>query len=120
MDKTQWIDKSELLFRLTAARNVVLGTQHHDPQEVCAIFDAVIDFVQSMETREEGRSKKSGKRKKKCIHRRKLSTENKMPGSTRRLYAQRKKRRRLIRSRANRRTDALCTAKLQRKCSAGK
>lgn len=120
MDKTQWIDKSELLFRLTAARNVALGTQHHDPQEVCAIFDAVIDFVQSMETREEGRPKGSGKREKKCSHDEKLSAENKKQGSTRRLYAQRKKRRRLTRSQVNRRTDALCTAKLRRKCSIGK
>ena len=115
MDKTQWIDKSELLFRLAAARNVALGTQHHDPQEVCAIFDTVIDFVQSMETRKEGRSKGSGKREKKCFHDEKLSTENKKQGSTRRLYAQQRRRRRLIRSQANRRTDALCTAKLQRK-----
>lgn len=41
------IDKNELLFRLTAARNTALGTQSHNPQEVCEVFDAIIALVES-------------------------------------------------------------------------
>lgn len=43
------IDKNDLLFRLTAARNTALGTQSHNPQEVCEVFDAIIDLIESFD-----------------------------------------------------------------------
>lgn len=65
-DKKEWINKANLLFILTAARNTALGTQHHDPKEVCEIFDAIIDLIDSLDAEAEQQEIKSGKARK-CI-----------------------------------------------------
>ncbi len=65
-DKKEWINKANLLFILTAARNTALGTQHHDPKEVCEIFDAIIDLIHSLDTEAEQQVIQSGKARK-CI-----------------------------------------------------
>lgn len=65
-DKKEWINKANLLFILTAARNTALGTQHHDPKEVCEIFDAIIDLIHSLDTEAEQQVIQSGKVRK-CI-----------------------------------------------------
>lgn len=65
------IDKNELLFRLTAARNTALGTQSHNPQEVIDVFDAIIDLVESFD----GEAGQKTDKPKKCLCCRKLTTD---------------------------------------------